>query len=95
MSDNDTVLTVPDFAGNSYFNTIGNLIRYPYAGLLFIDFERGDILQLSVRAEIIWDGAALKNHPGAERLMRLEVLNGRLILNALPLVWDAAETYRL
>ncbi|OIQ94972.1 hypothetical protein GALL_230750 [mine drainage metagenome] len=91
MSDNDAVLTVPDFAGNSYFNTVGNLICYPYAGLLFIDFERGDILQLLVRGEVIWDGTALKSHPGAERLMRFEVVRGCRILNALPLVWGAAE----
>ncbi|MFM9616320.1 pyridoxamine 5'-phosphate oxidase family protein, partial [Streptomyces niveiscabiei] len=42
----DGRLTVPDFAGNSYFNTFGNLLREPATSLLFIDFAQGDLLQL-------------------------------------------------
>ncbi|XLM22644.1 pyridoxamine 5'-phosphate oxidase family protein, partial [Chromobacterium piscinae] len=49
--DGDT-LTIPDFAGNGYFNTLGNLLRHPRAGLLFIDFSSGDTLQLAGRAEV-------------------------------------------
>ena len=40
------VLTIPDFRGNRYFNTLGNLIAEPRASLLFVDFETGDLLQL-------------------------------------------------
>jgi len=40
------LLRVPDYAGNSMFNTLGNLARDPRAGLLFVDFERGELLQL-------------------------------------------------
>ncbi len=32
-------LTIPDFAGNLFFNTLGNLLLNPRAGLLFIDFH--------------------------------------------------------
>ncbi|HKY46193.1 MAG TPA: pyridoxamine 5'-phosphate oxidase family protein [Pyrinomonadaceae bacterium] len=46
-------LTIPDFAGNRFFNTLGNLLLNPRAGLLFIDFNSGDLLLLSGRIEII------------------------------------------
>jgi predicted pyridoxine 5'-phosphate oxidase superfamily flavin-nucleotide-binding protein len=31
-------LTVPDYTGNFYFNTLGNFAVYPRAGLVFVDF---------------------------------------------------------
>lgn len=37
-------LVFPDYAGNNMFNTLGNLVENPQAGLLFIDFETGDTL---------------------------------------------------
>lgn len=49
-------LTLPDFAGNLHFNTLGNLLLNPRAGLLFIDFASGELLQLSGRTELILDG---------------------------------------
>ncbi|NQZ52631.1 MAG: pyridoxamine 5'-phosphate oxidase family protein [Piscirickettsiaceae bacterium] len=54
LIDNHT-LRIPDFSGNSMFNTLGNFVSYPYAGLVFIDFERGGVLQLSGQVEILWD----------------------------------------
>ncbi|MCB1874797.1 MAG: pyridoxamine 5'-phosphate oxidase family protein [Chromatiales bacterium] len=48
-------LRLPDYAGNRMFNTLGNFASYPHAGLLFIDFERGRILQLCGRPEIRWN----------------------------------------
>jgi predicted pyridoxine 5'-phosphate oxidase superfamily flavin-nucleotide-binding protein len=48
----DDRLAFPDFPGNAMFNTLGNLTEYPRAGLLFVDFETGDVLQLSGRAQV-------------------------------------------
>jgi predicted pyridoxine 5'-phosphate oxidase superfamily flavin-nucleotide-binding protein len=47
-------LEFPDYPGNNMFNTLGNLAGHPRAGLLFVDFERGDLLQMTGRAEIGW-----------------------------------------
>ncbi|MFO0690832.1 MAG: pyridoxamine 5'-phosphate oxidase family protein [Myxococcota bacterium] len=66
-------LTIPDFAGNLHFNTLGNLVANPRAGLLFVDFESGDLLQLSGRTGIVTDARAVSAHPGAERLWWLDV----------------------
>ncbi|WP_166222054.1 pyridoxamine 5'-phosphate oxidase family protein [Pseudomonas atagonensis] len=66
-------LTIPDFAGNLHFNTLGNLLLNPKAGLLFIDFSTGDLLQLSGRTEILLDDPQIEAFQGAERLWRFEV----------------------
>ncbi|MGV3510717.1 MAG: pyridoxamine 5'-phosphate oxidase family protein [Novosphingobium sp.] len=61
-------LTIPDFAGNLHFNTLGNFLREPRAGLVFVDFESGDILQLTGDAEVILDSPDIAAFQGAERL---------------------------
>ncbi|QAY83374.1 2Fe-2S iron-sulfur cluster-binding protein [Pseudomonas arsenicoxydans] len=65
-------LTIPDFAGNLFFNTLGNLLINPRAGLLFIDFNSGDLLHLSGRAQVILEGPQVEAFQGAERLWTFE-----------------------
>jgi len=84
-------LTVPDFAGNSYFNTFGNLLREPETSLLFLDFARGDLLQLQGVAEIVWGGPELAGLDGARRLMHIEVTRTWRRKAALPLRWTEPE----
>jgi predicted pyridoxine 5'-phosphate oxidase superfamily flavin-nucleotide-binding protein len=80
-----TVLTVPDFEGNYLFNTLGNLALDPHAGLLFVDFERGDLLGLTGEVEILWDGPEVDAFAGARRLLRLRIQEGWSVAGALPL----------
>ncbi len=87
--DGDRHLTVPDFVGNSFFNTIGNLLVHPRAGLLFVDFDNGDLLYLAVTAEVIWRGPQVDGFAGAQRLLRLQVTQARLVRAVLPLRWSA------
>ena len=49
----ERTLRFPDYPGNNMFNTLGNLAGHPWAGLLFVDFAGGDLLQLVGRARII------------------------------------------
>jgi len=49
----DKTLVFDDYDGNNLFMTLGNLHSNPVAGLLFIDFETGDTLQLACHTEII------------------------------------------
>ncbi|MCW5771579.1 MAG: pyridoxamine 5'-phosphate oxidase family protein [Rhodospirillaceae bacterium] len=71
-----TALTVPDFAGNAMFNTLGNIAANPQAGLLFLDFATGAALALTGRAEIVWDGPEVAAFAGAERLLRFRPAEG-------------------
>jgi predicted pyridoxine 5'-phosphate oxidase superfamily flavin-nucleotide-binding protein len=80
---NGDTLTIPDFAGNQFFNTLGNLLANPRAGLLFVDFERGDLLHLSGRTEIVFDGDEVSSFQGAKRLWRLTVEHAVLRRDAL------------
>jgi ferredoxin-NADP reductase/predicted pyridoxine 5'-phosphate oxidase superfamily flavin-nucleotide-binding protein len=48
-------IRVPDYVGNSMFNTLGNFAVYPRAGLVFVDFEHSRVLQLTGSVEVLWD----------------------------------------
>lgn len=84
-----TQLTIPDYPGNAMFNTLGNLLQWPHAGLLFVDPDSGDMLQLAVQATLVLDGPAVARHPGAQRLLQARVAHGVWRPAALPLAWSA------
>ncbi len=63
----ERTLRVPDYAGNSMFNTLGNFVANPRAGLLFIDFDANRTLQLVGRPEIRWDFDESSNRTGGTR----------------------------
>ena len=88
------VLTIPDFRGNRYFNTLGNLMVEPRASLLFVDFETGDLLQLQGTAQVKWDGDVAEQIAGAERLWRFNVVRGWRRKAASPLRWSFVEYSR-
>lgn len=81
----DGAIVVPDYRGNRFFNTLGNLTVNPRAGLLFVDFDQGDLLQLTGETRIVWDGPEVTAAAGAERIWRLLPLHGRWLRGALPL----------
>lgn len=87
----DGTLTMPDYAGNFFFNTLGNIAVHPRAGLLLIDFENGDLLYLAVAAEIVWDGPDVAAVEGAQRLLRFRLLSMKRVQASLPLRWGKAE----
>lgn len=64
----DGSLTIPDFNGNLFFSTLGNIHLNGRAGLLFVDYESGDLLQMSGDAEVIFDSPEIAAFQGAERL---------------------------
>lgn len=86
-----TVLTWPEFTGNVFFNTLGNLILHPHAGLLFVDHDSGDVLQLTGRAEVTDDGAELRSFIGARFMVQAQVRSAVWRSGAIPLRWSAPE----
>lgn len=82
--DNAKTLTIPDFLGNNHFNTLGNFVENPRAGLLFIDFERGHLLTLTGTVEMIWDSPEIESFEGAQRLWKFHLDHGRWLNNGLP-----------
>jgi predicted pyridoxine 5'-phosphate oxidase superfamily flavin-nucleotide-binding protein len=88
-------LTFPDYTGNSMFQTLGNLQVDGRAGLLFIDWEGGDTLQLSGRATILWDEETIAMWPGAQRVLQFAIEAVEQQQRALPLRWELLERHRL
>ena len=61
MVDERTV-RIPDYPGNSLFQTFGNFDLDPRCGLAFIDFERRRVLSATGRAALEF-GAEDATHP--------------------------------
>jgi predicted pyridoxine 5'-phosphate oxidase superfamily flavin-nucleotide-binding protein len=89
--DRDGAIVVPDFRGNGFFQTIGNLLAHPRAGLLIPDFPTGDLLQVTGTTEVIWDGPEVEAYSGAERLWKVKVQSGRWLRAGFPLRFAEAE----
>ena len=87
----ERVLAWPDYVGNMMFQTLGNLALNPKAGLLFLDFDGGGTLQLSGRADIIWDEARRVGFPGAERVVEFHVEQVIEVEQATNLRWSFLE----
>ncbi|QGW65076.1 flavin-nucleotide-binding protein [Lysobacter soli] len=84
------VLTIPDFAGNMFFNTLGNILETGRAGLLFADFANGHVLQVTGEARVELHSKRTQAFHGAERswtvhidrvVRRRRALNQRLTLD--------------
>lgn len=70
--ESPTRLLLPDYAGNNFFNTIGNLMADPRVGLLFVDFKSGGLLHLTGRAHIDWSPRDAHD-TDAWRMIRIDI----------------------
>jgi ferredoxin-NADP reductase/predicted pyridoxine 5'-phosphate oxidase superfamily flavin-nucleotide-binding protein len=89
--DDERTLTAPEFVGNFMFNTLGNFMVESRAGLLFVDFTKGDLLYIAAHAEIIWDGAEVGAFAAAQRLVRFHIDQVIRIEAGLPLRFSEPE----
>jgi hypothetical protein len=88
----DRRLSFPDYAGNNMFNTLGNLTADPRAGLLFVDFESGELLQLAGRARLVWEPEAVAAHRGARHVVVEFAIDAVLETRPVaPLRWTLVE----
>ena len=82
----DSTLLIPDYTGNSMFNTLGNLYLDSRAGLLFFDFDSDIIIQLNGTTELILNSKnehALKNNTNREWKFYIESIRS----SKLPYKW--------
>ncbi len=84
-------LVFPDYAGNNMFNTLGNLVENPQAGLLFIDFATGDTLQLTGKAAIAWDSKKAIQFAGANRLVEFQIEKVKALTSVTSFQWQFKE----
>lgn len=79
----DHRLVWPDYAGNNYFNTLGNLLVDARVGMLFVDFVGGHMLQLTGRASIHWS-------PTAQRRVTVDIEAMVELRDVLPIRWQTS-----
>jgi hypothetical protein len=87
----DGTLTVPDYTGNFFFNTLGNFLLNDKAGLLFPDFASGDLLQMTGSVAILAEAPGGVAMPGAERYWQFRAARAQWLRNALPMRFTDGE----
>jgi len=87
----ERTLVWPDYQGNMMFMSLGNVAIDPRAGVLVVDFERGDVLSLTGAATIDWDPARAGRFAGAERVIEMRVDEVVDTSGASPLRWRLLE----
>lgn len=88
---NDTTLKVPDYQGNSLYNTFGNIAQNKLSGVLFIDFETKRTLQLTGKAALLFDQRSemdLEKTGGTGRYWTFEVSEWILTENQHDVQWE-------
>jgi uncharacterized protein len=64
----------PDYDGNSMYLSLGNILKSPAIGMLFIAFDGRSLrLRLRGQASLVEDPARIAAIPGARRLVRVAV----------------------
>ena len=91
--ESPTRIVFPDYAGNNHYNTMSNLVLDPRIGLLFVDFATGSLLQITGKATIDWDSAAVAQVPGARLLVAIDTEEIIELPSAVPLRWDAEADF--
>ena len=72
-------LTWPDYDGNRMYRSLGNILRSPRVGLLFLSFDGNRFdgsaarLRITGKASIANSDSGIADWPGAKRLIRLAV----------------------
>jgi hypothetical protein len=86
--DGGTRLSWPDYKGNSFYMTLGNLELNPACGLVFLDWQRGNTLHLTGESHVDWQD---RSAPGANRTVHFRVRRVVQVDNATVLRWQFIE----
>lgn len=84
QNDNsETVLVYPEYSGNRLYQTLGNLQTTPQAGLVFPDFETGDVLYVTGTTEIVIGKEAAAILPRSNLVVKIHVYSARFVYKGL------------
>jgi uncharacterized protein len=81
----DDTFIVPDYRGNNFYNSLGNLRLHAAAGLLFIDFAHGHLLEVSATADSRLGAHPLAGPESTGRIVRFQAQQARFYPHALEL----------
>ena len=69
----DRTIAFPCYDGNGKFQSMGNLLKNPNVGILFVDFEGQQRLRLQGVATISEDDELLAEYPEAQFIVRVDL----------------------
>lgn len=78
----------PDYPGNSFYMTFGNLELNPACGLCFVDWERGRTLHLTGQASVDWGN---DKEADPTRFVHFDVSRVAEVRNATALRWTLID----
>ncbi|RED53978.1 pyridoxamine 5'-phosphate oxidase family protein [Aestuariispira insulae] len=84
VTRHEDTLLIPDYSGNRFFNTLGNIMTYPQTGLTFPDFRTGDVLQMTGTARIMPADGRESPATGVERVWQFKPETKHWLRGALP-----------
>ena len=79
-----TVLAYPEYSGNRLYQTLGNLRTNPKTGLVFPDFESGDVLYVTGSTETLVGKHAAVLLPRSNLAVIVNVTAARFVRQGLP-----------
>lgn len=70
---NDRTIAFPNYDGNGKYQSMGNLLKNPNVGILFVDFEGQQRLRLQGIASIVENDDLLAEYPEAQFIVRVDL----------------------
>jgi len=90
-TEDSTTLVYPEYSGNRLYQSLGNLITNPLAGLCFPDFETGDCLYVTGTAEILVGKDASSVLPKSNLAVKITITAARYVSQVLPFRGTASD----
>ena len=88
-----TYLVLPDYSGNRFYQSLGNIQSDEQVGLAFPDFATGNMLHITGKAENLFDEEAEAIMPRMSLVTRIQVTGAVLIKEALNLRMTSDEEF--
>jgi NAD(P)H-flavin reductase/predicted pyridoxine 5'-phosphate oxidase superfamily flavin-nucleotide-binding protein len=79
-----TSIIYPEYSGNRFYQSLGNLVMNPKIGITFPDYETGDVLYITGTAHILVAEDAAKVLPGSPLAVEISVEEARFVGGGLP-----------
>jgi ferredoxin-NADP reductase/predicted pyridoxine 5'-phosphate oxidase superfamily flavin-nucleotide-binding protein len=79
-----TAIVYPEYSGNRFYSTLGNLLLYPKIGLAFPDYSTGNVLYITGTAVILVGADAARIIPSSNLAVRIDITQARFVKGGLP-----------
>ncbi|KAI6362211.1 hypothetical protein MCOR25_006283 [Pyricularia grisea] len=89
--DAGVVLAYPEFSGNRFYSSLGNLHVNDKVGISVPDFGTGDVVYLTGNARLLVGETAARLLPRTKVAVRIEVKAAKVVRDGLPFRGEAGE----